>query len=228
MLPPEVNDLRTLRPVGLDSSCLSACFVGQALDGMCVGMVITNAAGRVVWMNRNAERMLGIARDKATGQLFGQVAQDPNFADFWHKASTSEQVVMAEITTHWPEERTLRINASRCLDPAGECIGRALLFCDVTEDRELQLHLSRDATYRLLEMASGWNPPVEELPHAGLTAQELRILRMVGSGSGNEEIARAIHIATSTVRTHLKHVYAKLGLTSRAEAISYALRHGLV
>ncbi len=210
----------------LDSSCLVHCVVGQALDGMCVGLVITNAAGRVQWLNRSAQRILGLDVEETTGQLLSHALRDPNMAEFWHQAATDE-VVMGEVSLHWPVQRELKANAAPCQDGDGQTIARALLFCDVTAERAVQVSLSREATERLMQMADQWQNGEEE-PHAGLTAQELRILRLVGAGLGNEEIAKEIHIAPSTVRTHLKHLYAKLGLPSRSEAISYAIRHGLV
>ena len=49
----------------------------------------------------------------------------------------------------------------------------------------------------------------------------------MGQGFSNPQIASKLHVAVSTVRSHLKHIYGKLGLTTRSEAISYALRNGL-
>jgi len=212
----------------LDASCLQTCLVGQALDGMCVGMIVTNAAGRVAWMNRSSQRILGIDKKEAHGQLLGAALRDPHMAEFWHRVSTEEDTTMGEVSLHWPKPCELKVNSSRCLAPSGECIGRVLLFCDVTNERAVQIELSQEATQRLLDMAENWQNGTDGKPHAGLTPQELRILRLVGTGLGNEEIAREIHVAPSTVRTHLKHVYAKLELASRSEAISYAIRHGLV
>lgn len=215
------------RSGSLDDVCLDRCLVGQALDGMCVGMIVTNAAGRIAWMNRSAERMLGIERAKVAGQLLQQVLRDPNLTEFWHRACREPNAMLGEVALHWPQQRDLKVNASNCLDGCGESIGRALLFCDITSERSAQIQLSREATERLLQVAESLHPGAETPPHAGLTVSELRILRLVGKGLGNEEIGRELHLAPSTVRTHLKHLYAKLDLPSRAEAISYAIRHGL-
>ncbi len=194
---------------------------------MCVGMIVTNAAGRVAWMNRSAQRILGIDKKEAHGELLGKALRDPQMAEFWHKVHSNDETAMGEVSLHWPKACELKVNSSRCLDAAGECIGRVLLFCDVTSERTLSIELSQEAGQRLLEMADHWQVAPEGEPHEGLTAQELRVLKLVGRGFGNEEIAGALHVAASTVRTHLKHVYAKVGLGSRSEAISYAIRSGL-
>ena len=44
----------------------------------------------------------------------------------------------------------------------------------------------------------------------------------------NDDIAEKVHVAPSTVRSHLKSLYRKLGLNSRTEAVSYAVRNHLV
>jgi len=49
----------------------------------------------------------------------------------------------------------------------------------------------------------------------------------VGSGLGNQQIAAEMSVSQSTVRTHLKHIYRKLSLPSRSDAICYALRNNL-
>ncbi len=62
-------------------------------------------------------------------------------------------------------------------------------------------------------------PPLLEKARAGdvLTARELDIVRLVGSGLGNKEIAQRLGVSVATVRTHLNSVYGKLKLESRVE-----------
>lgn len=197
----------------------------RALDGLCVGFVTTNAAGHVLWLNRTAQSTLGLDLQEAQGKAFAQVVRDPQMAAFWHEALESDQTTMGEICVHWPRRVDLKVNATTAFDPAGELIGRAVMFCDVTAERTVQVSLSREATQRLLEVAEHWNESADA--KAGLTPQEMKVLRMVGAGLSNGQISQQMQVAISTVRTHLKHLYGKLGLSSRSEAISYALRNGL-
>jgi DNA-binding NarL/FixJ family response regulator len=58
--------------------------------------------------------------------------------------------------------------------------------------------------------------------------RELEVLRLVARGAANKEIARTLLISETTVKTHLKHVFAKLGVESRAAAVVVAMERGLL
>ncbi|MES0872564.1 helix-turn-helix domain-containing protein [Sinimarinibacterium thermocellulolyticum] len=61
-----------------------------------------------------------------------------------------------------------------------------------------------------------------------LTAGELRVLRLLVGGATNREIASCAEISENTVKFHLKNVYGKLGVSSRAAAVFAAVQRGLV
>ena len=63
---------------------------------------------------------------------------------------------------------------------------------------------------------------------ARLSPQEERILQQIADGKTNKEIANALDISERTVKTHLAHLFEKLGVTTRTEAIKVATRRGLV
>jgi DNA-binding NarL/FixJ family response regulator len=63
---------------------------------------------------------------------------------------------------------------------------------------------------------------------AALTARELDVLRLVGAGKANKEIAAELGLGERTVRTHVSSILAKLGLSSRTQAALWAAREGLV
>jgi DNA-binding CsgD family transcriptional regulator len=65
----------------------------------------------------------------------------------------------------------------------------------------------------------------ERRPHLpSLTERELDVLSLVAEGLTNREISRQLFISPATVRTHLEHIYDKLGVRSRAGAVSAAFR----
>ena len=61
-----------------------------------------------------------------------------------------------------------------------------------------------------------------------LTPRELATLRLLADGKANKEIANELGISERTVKTHLGHLFEKLGVTSRTEAVKVATRRGLV
>jgi DNA-binding NarL/FixJ family response regulator len=65
-------------------------------------------------------------------------------------------------------------------------------------------------------------------PDAELTTRELEILRLLGAGKSNKEIAAELAISERTARTHVSNILGKLGLTSRTQAALWAVRQGLV
>ena len=61
-----------------------------------------------------------------------------------------------------------------------------------------------------------------------LSARELEVLRLVGVGNSNAAIARKLFISEATVKTHLIHVFEKLGVSDRTRAVTLALELGLL
>lgn len=59
-------------------------------------------------------------------------------------------------------------------------------------------------------------------PDERLTAAEWRVLQLIGRGYRNEQIAARLFVAPSTIKSHINHLYAKLGLTSRSSAKALA------
>jgi two-component system nitrate/nitrite response regulator NarL len=69
---------------------------------------------------------------------------------------------------------------------------------------------------------------VDVVAHAVLTARETEVLRLTADGHSAPEIAEALSLSAATVRTHLQHVYEKLGVSDRAAAVAQAIRGGLL
>jgi len=68
----------------------------------------------------------------------------------------------------------------------------------------------------------------EGVTRVQLTPREMATLRLMADGKANKEIASALSISERTVKTHLGHLFEKLGVTSRTEAVKVATRRGLV
>jgi two-component system, NarL family, response regulator len=68
----------------------------------------------------------------------------------------------------------------------------------------------------------------EFTPRVDLTAREVEVLRLAAKGLRNRAIAEAIGRTEETVKVHLKHVMAKLGVDDRTEAVTLALQRGII
>ena len=62
----------------------------------------------------------------------------------------------------------------------------------------------------------------------GLTNRELEVLRMVAQGLTNKEVAQQLYISDRTVQAHLSSIFSKLQVSSRTEAVMYAIRKGWI
>ncbi len=92
--------------------------------------------------------------------------------------------------------------------------------------------LAPSITRRLLDLRARTLPRVAEEDRqaalAGITARELDVLKLVARGLSNIEIARALEVAPSSVKTHVGHLLNKLGATDRVHLVVFAYEHELV
>jgi DNA-binding NarL/FixJ family response regulator len=79
---------------------------------------------------------------------------------------------------------------------------------------------------RVLDMLTGATTPKEF--YDGLTAREIEIIKLLAIGQANKQIAYRLKISEKTVRNHVSHMYEKLGIYDRSQAVLYAVRKGLV
>jgi len=66
-----------------------------------------------------------------------------------------------------------------------------------------------------------------QLPET-LTDREIEVLRLIAKGSANKEIATELNISNSTVKTHIASIFQKLGANDRTEAVTQAIKKGII
>lgn len=100
---------------------------------------------------------------------------------------------------------------------------RGVLSFDATpEEIEAAVHAVDAGLVVLAEL------PIAEGLVDSLTERELELLNLLAEGISNKLIAHRLSISEHTVKTHVASIFAKLGVSNRTEAVSQAIRRGLV
>jgi DNA-binding NarL/FixJ family response regulator len=126
---------------------------------------------------------------------------------------------------------------------------RILMFTTFEGDVEVQRALAAGArgyllkstppddlldTVRLVHGGRKRVPPdvaaalAEHLNDESLTAREIEVLRYVGDGNRNRDVAERLSISEDTVKAHVKHIMEKLGASDRTQAVTIAVRRGII
>ena len=134
----------------------------------------------------------------------------------------------------------LRVSGAPVRDVNDNIIGVAVVISDVTRERRLAEQLRNAANENLFlygalsererrfqDLVAHWLEPQNSDAPVGdggrhntdsLTPREREVLRRLGAGRSNQEIACELQLATGTVRLHVKHILAKLGAANRTQA----------
>jgi DNA-binding NarL/FixJ family response regulator len=100
---------------------------------------------------------------------------------------------------------------------------RAAATGDSLLDRDLLLAALQNMTPPLPDQIDS----AASLQAEKLTDQETKILQLIVEGMNNDAIAEALSISRSTVKTHVSHIFRKLGVSDRTQAAVWAMRHGI-
>ncbi|MFQ5876612.1 MAG: LuxR C-terminal-related transcriptional regulator [Acidobacteriota bacterium] len=207
-------------PPGLGTRC-GECLLYAAIQGLADGLILVDPQGRVFHMNRRAEELLGVRAARAMGRPLRSSIRQPALLAFWRSAAGESRPVTTDLTL--PPRRAIRATVSVCLSAGRQPIGRALLLRDVTREKRIHIELSSSVARRLVELAGG---EASEADHPPLTPRQREILALLAGGLSNAAIAGRLHVSVNTVASHLKHLYARLKISSRSQAAAYALTHG--
>ncbi len=93
----------------------------------------------------------------------------------------------------------------------------------------IQPNLAR-ALLRLIETRTGMGPSSLQAAKdaSPLTERELEILQIIAKGLSNHEAAKVLGLSKATIRTHLEHIYEKLDVSNRVEAVTEGIRQGII
>ncbi len=185
----------------LGSGDESIVVIGEASDGMQAGSLVAALQPDVVLMDISMPDMNGI---EATRLIHGQ---HPDVAVIILSVYDDDQYVHAAITA-----------------------GASGYLLKTVEAQEL-----RDSVMRVAHGDTALSAPVARTvlswvahPQQGaarISERELQVLRLVADGASNKAIGSALFLSTRTVEAHMRSIFDKLGVSSRTEAVTYAVRH---
>lgn len=106
-------------------------------------------------------------------------------------------------------------------------LARALLrMINTPRPDPVPARLGRAARQALADGGDGSHVPNEGV--SVLTDRELEILQIIAKGLSNNEAAKVLGLSKATIRTHLEHIYEKLDVTNRVEAVTEGIRQGII
>lgn len=185
---------------------------------------------RVVFWNLAAERVFGVDEGAALGRRCDDIV-----AGFETSGATlcapDCRVIGCARRGHAAETYDL---VRRGTDGARQWLNVSILVLrGQRRHSTLTVHLVRDVTgqrgieQRAAAVLDGLGTdPLVEMPD--ITRREAEVLRMLACGSTNKAIAEALGVSPTTVRNHIEHLLAKLGVHSKLEAVVYAARAGVL
>ncbi len=142
--------------------------------------------------------------------------------------------VMKQIRAQLPQIRFLVLttyDTDEYIVPALEAGAQGYLLKDATPDELMRAVRSLVAGGAALEagVAAKLLESITE-PESGdeLSTRELDVLRLLVAGASNKAIAAQLNLSENTVKSHLSHIFGKLNVQSRVEAVTVALKRGLV
>ena len=179
--------------------------VGEAADGSQAVTLTGQLEPRVVLMDLRMPVMDGV---EAITRLRERSANQP-------------QVYTLVLTTYDTDADILRAIEAGATGYILKDAPREELYRAIRATAQGQSYLSPAVASRLMSQlrAPGETP---------LSQRELDVLAWVGRGSSNKEIAHALHISEATVKSHLLHIFSKLGVNDRTQAVTLALQKGII
>ncbi len=144
-----------------------------------------------------------------------------------------------KITSRWPETRVIMLTSFADDDlifraiQAGASgyvlkqVGNRALIDALDAVRRGEALLDPVVTRRVIARVRQSEMDRQAAAFRDLSEREMEVLAQVAKGKSNPEIAAALSLSTKTVRNHVSSILAKLGLSNRIEAATYAVRHDI-
>lgn len=207
------------------------------------GVFIVNADKHIVCWNKGAERVLKFAEADVLNQecyriLAGQTSGNkihcsPNCSIHCGVLAGACQKNI-DLLTHTKNGEPLWLNISYISPRNGNTPFLAHILRDVTQEKNTEQALNRfltDLDARNLirkKMGEISANPISNEPAAALSDREIEVLTLLTEGLTTKNLALRLNISHFTARNHIQNILVKLDLHSKAQAVSYAFKKGIL
>jgi len=191
--------------------------LGAGLDDDALHDAVARRGAQVVILDEDSaatsslpRRLCGATSRRARiagGSHLPHLPEGPNHLDHPHHPDVG-LVVLAHRPTRAYAARALAFGVTVCLST------------DVSAAEIVRgVRLAAEGRQALISMSERPSRVAQAIGRSALTRRERQVLNMLGKGHRNADIARTLQISVETVRMHAKHVYRKLGVSSRGELL---------
>jgi len=197
----------------LDTRAIERARMGEVLDALSAAVVLADGAGKILYANRSADRMLhqGCPIGERRGLLH---AQDPSATRELRRAITLAARDEADVA-----KAKLAIRLTEPELPA------AFAYVLPMSAGDYRTRFKPSAVAAVFVGGSSERDGARIVASAfGLTATEERVLEGLLAGHSLAEVAQHLRIAPSTAKTHLKHMFEKAGVSRQTELIRVAMQ----
>lgn len=207
------------------------------------GVLAVDRDQRIVLWNEGAETLLGYTAPEVLGKLCYEVLCGRDEAGRPACLRSCRDLLMAlreepahthELLVRAKGGREAWVSVSTLLVPSHRqdlCV-LVHVFHDVSRRKEREQFVDQLlSNVAKLAVSQGPDPPAPPppFPHpVDLTHRERDVLRLLATGASTQSIAKKLFISPATARNHVHHLLAKLRVHSRLEAVTLALRNGLI
>lgn len=213
--------------------------LSNTADGVCA----VDQEQKIVLWNEAAEELLGFKAEEVLGKPCSEVigGRDESGHLICHRscrnlmlALRQEWVPTYDLLAHTKDGQEVWLNVSTIVVPSRrkDLFVLAHIFRDVSRQKELERFVQQlFSSVTKLSWFEGTGPPMDpplSPPSIDLTGREQEVLRLLASGASTRAIAEKLFISPTTVRNHIHGILTKLGVHSRLEAVTLALRKGLI
>lgn len=207
------------------------------------GVLAVDQDQRIVLLNEGAYALLGFKPEEVLGRFFYEVlgGRDESGRIFCQAACRDfmtmrrqEPTQNHDLRVHTKRGQEIWVSVSTIRVPSRRKDGCVLvhLFRDARRQKEMERFVERlRSNVTNLSLSWGVGPAAISpafLPVRAMTNREQEVLRLLAQGASTGAIAAKLGISPATARNHITKILTKLGVHSRLEAVTLALRNGLV